>query len=199
MGGEEKLLLQLGGKSVLDLILDRVRPQVDNIAINVRNSSRGQYEGRLARGTPLISDPFAGVCGPLGGVVAGLSWLSDLGAEYDWLATFPGDTPFLPRDLVSRLKSFRQPESPRPVVAFGSERVQSLCALWPKILLQDLCRGIWMGRSRSVRNALEEFSTIRVPLGSAHSFINLNTKRDLADAERLIKKQPQMLSANDTP
>lgn len=199
MGGTEKLFLQVGGTSVLDLILARVGPQVDEIAINVRDASRALYEGRLARNIALISDPFAGACGPLGGVLAGLTWLSGLGQEFDWLATFPGDTPFLPRDLVSVLKSLRQPASPRPVVAFSSQRVQSLCALWPKILWRDLNQGIRQGHLRSVKAALDEFSAIRAPCGSAHSFINLNTKSDLVDAEYLAQKQLQMLSTNDTP
>jgi len=198
MDGMEKLLLHLGGKSLLELIVARVAPQVDAIAINVRDSLRDQYDTRVARETAIVFDPFAGRCGPLGGVVAGLAWLSGLGPEFEWLATFPGDTPFLPRNLVSELKASLQAGSSRPVVAFSQERIQSLCALWPKSLLRELSQGVQDGRLRSVSAALDEFESIRVPIGPADAFLNLNTKRDLAEAERLVEKRPELLCVNGT-
>jgi molybdenum cofactor guanylyltransferase len=196
MGRREKLLLQLGGRPLLDLILCRVCPQVDAIAIDVRYSSRHLYDAWRPREIAVISDPFSGQAGPLGGVVAGLLWLAGLGDEFEWLATFPGDTPFLPHDLVRELGSFLVRGSARPVVAIDQERVQSLCALWPATCLRDLGQGVRKGHLRSVRRALDEFDAIRCPVRSVHSFINVNTERDLADAGRLIEELPQMFNAN---
>ena len=196
MGGKEKLLLQLGGKSVLEVILCRVRPQVDAIAIDVPILSHHKYAPWQAQEVAILSDPFMGKVGPLGGVVGGLQWLTTQYKEFEWLATFPGDTPFLPHDLVSHLKSFLLPGSSRPVVAFGQERVQSLCALWPVTCLRDLSQGVQQGRLRSVRRALDEFGAIQCPFLSDRSFININTERDLAEAQSQIEEQPQMFSTN---
>jgi molybdopterin-guanine dinucleotide biosynthesis protein A len=195
MGGKEKLLLQLGGKSVLEIILPRVRPQVDSIAIDVRNSSRHEYASWLTQDVAILSDPFVGKVGPLGGIVGGLQWLTTLSQEFEWLATFPGDTPFLPRDLIPHLKSFLRPGSSRPVVARDQEGVQSLCALWPIGCLRDLRQGVQHGYLRSVRGTLDEFDALQCPFPFDRSFININTERDLAEAEGHIEEPPQMLSS----
>lgn len=196
MGGTEKLLLRLGEASILETILRRVRHQVDRLAINVRPASRTQYEGCIEQHVAIISDPFRGTCGPLGGVVAGLRWLAGLGEDYQWLASFPGDAPFLPPDLVPLLSSVVSQGTSRPVVATDRERIQSLCALWPAACLHALSRGVRDGRLRSVRNALDEFGAIQYPVCTEHAFMNINTPRDLADAERLVMKQQALSAAN---
>ena len=196
MGGKEKLLLQLGGKSLLEIILHRVHPQIDAIAIDVPILSYHKYAPWQAQEVAILSNPFLGKAGPLGGVIAGLQWLTAQKNEFEWLATFPGDTPFLPHDLIANLKSFLSPGSSRPVVAIGQEKVQSLCALWPVTCLRDLSQGVQQGRLRSVRQALDEFGAIQCPFQSDHSFININTERDLVEAQGLIEKYPQMLGAN---
>lgn len=188
MNGIEKPLQLLAGRPILERIVERVRPQVDALAIDVRASSRALYDSWQTQNVAILSDAFDGRAGPLGGVIGGLEWLNSLGGEFEWLATFPGDTPFLSRDLVGKLRALATVEKPVPVVAGDGEQVQNLCALWPIVCLRELRKGVQDGRLRSVRRALDEFNAIQCPVSSQHVFTNINTERDLVDAERLIEQ-----------
>jgi molybdopterin-guanine dinucleotide biosynthesis protein A len=122
----------------------------------------------------ILPDLFAEQLGPLCGVVTGLSW-----CEADWLATFPCDTPFLPRDLVAQLA---RAAGPRPVVAKGAQ----VCGLWPRSCLAQLRRGLESGALRSVIGAVEALGGATCEIAApAHAFFNVNTKDDLAEALRL--------------
>jgi molybdopterin-guanine dinucleotide biosynthesis protein A len=93
MGGVDKPLLKLGERTLLDIVLERLRPQVAALAISANGDP-----GRYARfGLPVLADEFLGR-GPLGGVLSGLGWAAGIGAEV--LLTVPGDTPFVPVDLA---------------------------------------------------------------------------------------------------
>lgn len=196
MGGAEKPLLPLGGTPLFDALLPRLRRQVDAIALNVRPQARARYRAWEDQGIPMLTDPYHGAVGPLGGVVAGLTWLATLGREYAWLATFPGDAPFLPDDLVERLTgAIPSGETPQPVVAFDGARIQSLCALWPRNCLGRLRQGIATENFRSVQRALDALGCIACFIDDRASFLNINTPDDLAEAERLYRRAGDGLPA----
>jgi molybdopterin-guanine dinucleotide biosynthesis protein A len=100
MGGGDKPLLALGGRSLLAHVVARVGPQVEGLAISA-NGDPARFAGF---GVPVVADAVAGQ-GPLGGMLAGLRWAAGLGAPS--LLVAPGDTPFLPDDLVLRLEAAR--------------------------------------------------------------------------------------------
>ena len=91
MGGGDKLLLKLGGLTLLDHIVERLTPQVSSIAINANGDPR-----RFPY--PVIADSLPGVSGPLAGVQAALVHAQG----NPCVLTVSGDTPFLPADLVAR-------------------------------------------------------------------------------------------------
>jgi len=96
MGTIDKGLVPLRGRAMVQHVLDRFRPQVDEIIINA-NQHRAEYE---AFGHPVLSDAIGGFAGPLAGLQVGLSR-----ASFPLIATVPCDSPFLPGDLVARLAS----------------------------------------------------------------------------------------------
>lgn len=184
MGGVEKALLPLGAGTLLDAVIARVRPQVEALALNVRPDSVPLYRAWEFQGFPLLTDPFEGRIGPLGGIVAGLEWASGQGAS--WLATFPCDAPFLPRNLVAALAARAAGSS--PVVASDGHRIQSLCALWSVACLDALRRAVEQDGTRSIRRALSALNaaTCLIP-NEEHAFLNVNTREDLAAAEALLR------------
>ncbi len=91
--GSEKALAELGGHSLIAHAIARAAPQVDALVLNAPSDSAGT---NLA----LVPDRLPGQ-GPLGGLLAGLSWAKDHGFAY--VATFSCDTPFFPADIVARL------------------------------------------------------------------------------------------------
>ena len=94
MGGEDKGLLKLKDKTLVEWVLARVAPQVDEILISA-NRNLDTYR---AFGYPVLPDKTEGFAGPLAGIARGL-----LDAQHELILSAPCDTPFLPDDLVARL------------------------------------------------------------------------------------------------
>ena len=99
MGGGDKALIDIGGITILDRVLARLRPQCTGIVLNANGDA-----SRFSRfGLPVIADDIPGFAGPLAGILAGLDWAAKNAPGADWVVSVPGDCPFLPRDLAVRL------------------------------------------------------------------------------------------------
>ncbi len=94
MGGVDKGLVEFRGRTMVEQVLERLRPQVDELIINANRNG----ERYAAFGYPVFADAIEGFAGPLAGLHAGLSR-----ASHPLVATAPCDSPFLPADLVARL------------------------------------------------------------------------------------------------
>ena len=101
MGGGDKPLAEIAGRPILQLVIDRLKPQCAALAINA-NGDPARFS---AFGLPVVADSVEGFAGPLAGVLAGMDYAAASGAA-DVLSA-PGDTPFLPADLLSRLEAAR--------------------------------------------------------------------------------------------
>jgi len=173
MGGLDKPLLHLGELTLLDILLNRVRPQVSALAI----SANGDPARYLGYGLPVLADEILGR-GPLGGVLRGLAWAVALDAEA--LLTVPGDTPFVPPNLVARL-------DPAPACAEDAAGVHWPVALWPVSCAKTLAE--WLATQPSGRVA--EFGAL---IGLRKTwfddegapFYNVNTPADLEALRRSV-------------
>lgn len=169
--GVHKPLLPFAGGRLIDAVIASAARQVRRLAVNVPRAMARDYPY-----ADVVPDLYDAPLGPLCGVVTGLDWLTG-----DWLATFPCDTPFLPRDLVAQLA---RAAGDGPVVAVQDGRVQAVCALWPKRVLPELRAEL--ARFRSMRATLQALDAVEVEIAAPeHAFFNVNAPRDLAEAERL--------------
>jgi molybdopterin-guanine dinucleotide biosynthesis protein A len=164
MGGGDKPLLPLGGRTMLDRILATLMPDHEHIAISANGDP-----ARFAAALPVLADPMPGQ-GPLAGVLAGLDWAAGLGA--DALLSVPGDTPLIPAGLAVML-------APAPAVAESGGRRHHLVALWPVAAAAGL--RIWLEQPgpRSVRRFADTL-TMRPVAFPGDPFANVNTPADLA-------------------
>ncbi|MCE7897557.1 MAG: molybdenum cofactor guanylyltransferase, partial [Gammaproteobacteria bacterium PRO8] len=99
MGGGDKCLRPLGGRPLLAHVVERLKPQVDRLALN----ANGDPARFAAFGLPVIADGVPDFAGPLAGVLAGMEWAAATLPEAHYIVTAPGDGPFLPSDLVRHL------------------------------------------------------------------------------------------------
>lgn len=183
--GGQKPLQAFGQGVLLDAVIARVRAQVDALALNIPPAQAGLYRARYA--LPLLFDPFDSQCGPLGGIVAGLEWL-EASQAFDWLASFPCDTPFLPNDLVSQLLADSRPGA--PAMAMVGECTHGLCALWPAGAGMRLRAGIANGALRSMTSALEALHGGYCEIACEdNAFMNINTPEDLAQAKAMTNSR----------
>lgn len=180
--GGDKALRPFRGQTLIEAVIARVQGQVGELALNVPAVGSEAYHVRFGGHYPLLRDTLAAGTGPLAGVVAGLEWLQARGSAA-WLASFPCDTPFLPKDLVAQLM---RDAADVPVAAQGEGRFQGACAVWPVGCLARLRDGVEKGQLRSLRSALEHLGgTLRDVACAEGAFFNVNTPDDLARAETM--------------
>jgi len=191
MGGGDKALRMLGDCTMLSHIIARVGPQVSTLVINA-NGDPARF-GAFA--LPVTPDPIDGHAGPLVGVLAGLRWLeASPDMHSDAIVTVPTDAPFLPTNLVARLKDTQQEQHDRIVLAASCGRTHPVCGLWPLALAADLQNAIeagtrkvldWTDRHDTV---VAEFPATALDGDNIDPFFNTNRPEDLQEAERLLDR-----------
>ena len=178
MGGGDKGLLRLGGRSLLDRVIDRLSPQVADLALN----ANGDAARFAATGLPVLADSVDGFAGPLAGVLAGLDWAAACGA--DTVVTAAADTPFFPADLVPRLQLAADGMATPLALAASADGRHPTFGLWPVALRDDL-RAALEGGLRKVVLWTDRHGagTALFPGADPDPFFNVNTPDDLAQAE----------------
>jgi molybdopterin-guanine dinucleotide biosynthesis protein A len=189
MGGGDKPLRMLGGRPILERIIDRVRPQVDALALN----ANGDPERFEVTGMDVIADTLDGHPGPLAGVLAGLEWARTHHPEAEWLATFPGDAPFLPKNLVARLMQSVTRTKADMACAASDGRAHPVVGLWPVRLADDLRHAMVDDDIRKVDRWTKRFNLLQVEFAAepVDPFFNANSPEDIERAERLLRRVSQ--------
>ncbi|UFN48605.1 molybdenum cofactor guanylyltransferase MobA [Roseomonas sp. OT10] len=188
MGGGDKPLRLLGGLPLLDRVVAALRPQVTALLLN----AHGDPARFAAWGLPVRADSLPGHLGPLAGVLAGLDWAVAERPELQWVVTVPGDSPFLPPDLVPRLHAARTAAGLPLACAASGGVSHPPVALWPVALREALRAALAAGERKVSRWAAQHgCATAEWPGGAADPFFNPNTPDELAEAEaRLRRSQP---------
>ncbi len=168
MGGVDKGLQILRGKPMVEWVLERLIPQVSEIVINANQNT----ERYASLGHRVVGDELSGFAGPLAGLHAGIK-----AARHPLVVTVPCDSPFLPEDLVARLRNgladndiavARTGEQPHPVFALVRANVLDN--------LESFLRGggrkidAWYGALRFVEVPFDD---------EAEAFRNINTLEEL--------------------
>ena len=182
MGGGDKGLLDMGGQTLLARVIARLGPQAAGIALNA-NGDAARFE---AFGLPVLPDSVAGFPGPLAGVLAGLDWAAQQGA--DAIVTVAADTPFFPKGLVEALFHASQGQKHKLVLAASQHgqdepKRHPTFGLWPVALAEDLRKELNEGVRKVVRWSDQHEG--RIALFSAmpfDPFFNINTPQDLQKA-----------------
>ena len=172
MGGGDKGALILGGRTMLDRVIDRLGPQTGGLLLNA-NGDPARFAEYGLPGHP----------GPLAGVLAGMEWAAEHG--YSHIVTAAADTPFFPQDLVARLSRAAEKAS-APIALAATQEDGRLWrhptfGLWPVSLRADLRAALEDGL-RKVVLWTDKHGAATAAFDDA-AFFNVNTPEDLAEAE----------------
>ncbi len=169
MGGVDKGLKELRGKPMVQWVLERLAPQVDDIVINA-NQNLERYR---AFGHRVVSDEVGGFAGPLAGLHAGLK-----AAKHSLVVTAPCDSPFLPADLVFRLR--RQLQDNDLAVAKTGVQAHPVFALVRRRCRENLEAFLAQG-GRKIDAWYASLKVVEVSFDDeADAFRNINTLEELA-------------------
>lgn len=166
-------------------IIERARPQVTALALNANGDP-----ARFAEfGLPVVGDSIDGFVGPLAGILAGLDWTAASLPDATHLVSFPGDAPFLPRDLAARLEAVATHERCELACAASAGRTHPVCGLWPIGLREDLRRAIAEEGIRKVDvwTARYSLATAEFSVAPVDPFFNANRPDDLEEAEMIAR------------
>ena len=88
--GEDKSQAKLGGKILIDYILKEITKDFNEVLIVANNSIQHLNSEKIVK----IEDHKKNL-GPLGGIYSAMKWVKENNKKYQWIASFPSDTPFL--------------------------------------------------------------------------------------------------------
>jgi molybdopterin-guanine dinucleotide biosynthesis protein A len=98
LAGADKGLAELRGKPLVQHLIERIAPQVDELMISANRNTARYAEFGCTVVRDLAPSPQEAYAGPLAGLQAGLTQ-----AHHPLLLCVPCDTPYLPDDLATRL------------------------------------------------------------------------------------------------
>ena len=175
MAGEDKGLMPLQGKPLVQHVLERLATQTGQLLINCNRNQE-----RYARfGYPLLADTMEGGLGPLAGLLTALE-----NSSSEFVLSVPCDTPYLPHDLVTRMLTTLQQEDAQACTVSDGERLHPVIMLVRRNATAALRNYLEAGHRKvhdwfySVAHCSSDFSD------QAQAFVNINTLQQLADAER---------------
>jgi molybdopterin-guanine dinucleotide biosynthesis protein A len=183
MGGGDKALLRIGAATILERVLERLTPQCPRIILNANGDPARFAFTRL----PVVADEVPDFAGPLAGVLAGLDWAAAHAPGIDWIASVPGDCPFLPRDLVARLHAAREQAGLPLACARSGEWRHPVVGIWPVALRGDLRRALVHEHLHKIEvwTARHGVAIADWPPTPVDPFFNVNTPADAAEADRI--------------
>ena len=184
MGGGDKGLLELGGRPILDHVIERLKPQVRLSVINANGDP-----ARFARwGLPVAADVLDDNPGPLAGVLTGMDWTVANLPGLEWIVTVPTDAPFLPRDLVARMLAAVTAEGAEMACATSGGQRHPVIGLWPVALRTDLRKAMIFEDVRKVDRwtARHRVADVDFATDPVDPFFNANRPQDLEEAERAM-------------
>jgi molybdopterin-guanine dinucleotide biosynthesis protein A len=171
MGGVDKGLQTLRGKPMVAWVLERLAPQVSEIIVNANQN----LEAYARFGHRVVPDAIGGFAGPLAGLHAGLS-----AASHALAVTVPCDSPFLPLDLVARLRAALGAND--LAVARTLDQPHPVFSLVRRSVLDHLSRFL-EGGGRKIDAWYATLKVIEVPFDDeADAFRNINTREELNGA-----------------
>ena len=188
MGGADKVLVTVAGKSLLARVIKRMNPQVERLVL----SANGDPTRFSAYGVPVVRDTVDEV-GPLAGLHAGMRWSEKNLPEARFIASVAADMPFLPTDLVARLAEGCGRDENTVALAASPAGTHPICGLWPVALAEGLERLLRSGETTTILAFADRFMRLNVPFDdialpngeTVDPFFNVNTPEDVARAEEL--------------
>lgn len=179
MGGKDKLLLSIGGETILDRQL--AATALHKVRVINANGDLSRFD---SFGLPVIPDSLPDWPGPLAGILSCLDWLADARRECDLLLSCATDAPFIPSDLADRLLQARIAENATLAQASSFGRRHPVFGLWPVSIRQDLRTAVVDDGLRKIDDFTDRFSlAIADFVDYPDPFSNVNRPDDIAAVE----------------
>jgi molybdopterin-guanine dinucleotide biosynthesis protein A len=184
--GRDKSLIKLNEKTLIEHTIIKVKKFLPNLII-ISNENKNEI---MKYGIDLVNDCLGKNQGPLIGIMTAMKYIKDNKKNFDWIVTFPCDTPFFPELLMK--KFIDNSKSKKSLLYFASSKGQrhNIFGLWSLKLYGKLHNDIVNKNSRKVEDWAEQNDVQRIEFSFEKDdpFFNINTEEDLIKAKELFNK-----------
>jgi len=182
--GSDKSSVKLGDKSLIEHTILKIENNFKEILIITNNENIIFNNNNVF----LINDIIKGYLGPLVGVLTAMDWVKKNKKNYNWIATFPCDTPFFDQSVIETIIKHPQKSTKKLFFLKSGNKRHNIFGLWSMelkdILLKDINNGY-----RKVEEWANKVGSEIIEINSKNdnNFLNINTKEDLEKAKKKIK------------
>ena len=184
--GEDKNQAKLGNLTLLEHVLAKVTKKFEKILI----ISNQNLNLKTLNSITIIPDCIQVNLGPLVGVLTAMKWIKKNNKQYQWIATFPSDTPFFDTSIIEKYKSRINLNESLLYFIRSNQKRHNIFGLWSVKLMDTLENDLINNNFRKVEEWADKIGvkTINVKIDKFDPFFNINTKTDLKEAEKILKE-----------
>ncbi len=182
--GKDKSQVKLGNKILIDYILTEIVDLYKDILIVTNNPIKFMKSNKIS----MTSDIEKGL-GPLGGVFSAMKWLRDNKKGYEWISTFPIDTPFFKKEHLSKFYKEINFEKGNLFFIKSKNTRHNIFGLWSLELYEKLESALNKG-DRKVELWANEVGVKTIDFVDENNkdpFFNINTEEELEIAKKLLE------------
>jgi len=183
--GEDKNQIKLGDKTLLEHVLSKINNKFEETLI----VSSHNLEIKKSENITIIPDCFDDF-GPLAGVLSSMKWVKENQKQYNWVATFPSDTPFFDISIIEEYKKRININDSSLYFIKSNNKRQNIFGLWSINLLEVLEDDLKNNNFRKVEDWADKIGvkTIDIAVNEFDPFFNINTKEDFEKAKEILNK-----------
>ena len=184
--GEDKNQAKLGNITLLEHVLAKVTKKFEKILI----VSNQNLNIKTLNSITIVPDCIQGNLGPLVGVLTSMKWIKKNNKQYQWVATFPSDTPFFDTSIIEKYKSKINLNESLLYFVKSNQKRHNIFGLWSVKLMDTLENDLINNNFRKVEEWADKIGveTINIKSDKFDPFFNINTKTDLKEAEKILKE-----------
>ena len=184
--GEDKNQVKLGNITLLEHVLAKVTNKFEKILI----ISNQNLNIKTLTSITIIPDCIQGNLGPLVGVLTAMKWIKKKNKQYQWIATFPCDTPFFDTSIIEKYKSKINLNESLLYFVKSNQKRHNIFGLWSVKLMDTLENDLVNNNFRKVEEWADKIGVkiININSDKFDYFFNINTKTDLEEARKLLEE-----------
>ena len=181
--GADKAVAKLGEKSLIDYTINKLEPKFAEILVITNNPMQVSKNNIF-----FIKDTLTGQLGPLVGILSAMEWVKNNDKNYEWIISFPCDTPFFEEEIIDKVINSQKSSDKKLLFLKSGNKRHNIFGLWSIELMEQLRNDINQG-ARKVEDWANKIGTEIVEINSESdkSFLNINTKLDLEEAQKKLK------------
>lgn len=180
--GQDKSQVKLQGKILIDYILSEIVDEFNETLIVTNNPISFMSSDKI-----FLTKDFKNGLGPLGGIFTAMKWIKENDKKYNWISTFPTDTPFFTKKELKNFYENIKIDDSKLFFIKSKKTRHNIFGLWSMDLMDQLESDLLKGERKVELWANSVgVSTINIEYKKIDPFFNINTKKDLEKAIKIM-------------